>query len=144
MRAITKFVFPIFILLILGVAGVVIYSHLSDIAVLDPKGLIASKERDLMLTATLLMLVVVIPVFILTFFIAWKYRAGNTKARYTPDWDHHRPLELTWWAIPAVIITVLAVITWIASHELDPFKPIDQTKKPMTIQVVALQWKWLF
>jgi len=84
-------------------------------------------------------------VYVFTFAIVWRYRASdNRKAKYTPDWDSHRLLELAWWAIPFIIISVLAVITWRSSHELDPFRALDSAKKPITIQVVALQWKWLF
>ena len=118
--------------------------HNSSIAVLDPKGVIATKERNLIIVSTLLMLIVVIPVYILTFGIAWKYRASNKSAKYAPDWDRNRNLEVTWWAVPTVIILILSVITWNSSHDLDPFKPIASTKAPISIQVVSLQWKWLF
>jgi cytochrome o ubiquinol oxidase subunit 2 len=114
------------------------------LAVLTPKGLIATQERHLMITATLLMLIVVIPVFVMTAAIAWRYREGNKNAKYTPDWDHHFGAEFTWWAIPSVIIAILAVITWQSSHQLDPFKPLAGSTKPLNVQVVALQWKWLF
>jgi cytochrome o ubiquinol oxidase subunit 2 len=97
-----------------------------------------------MITATLLMLIVVIPVFVLTAFIAWRYQEGNTKAKYTPDWDHNTILEFTWWALPLLIISILAVVAWRSSHELDPFKPVYAARSPITIQVVALDWKWLF
>jgi cytochrome o ubiquinol oxidase subunit 2 len=90
------------------------------------------------------MLIVVIPVFVLTFGIAWKYRASNTKAKYSPDWDHNRTAETIWWLIPTAIIGVLAIITWQSSHDLDPYKALDSARKPVTVQVVALQWKWLF
>ncbi len=116
----------------------------SDIAVLNPKGTIASQQRNLILTTTLLSLVVVLPVFALTIGIALKYRAGNTKANYTPEWDHHRGLETLWWGIPIAIILLLAVITWKTTHDLDPYKPIYAAKKPIKVQVVALEWKWLF
>jgi cytochrome o ubiquinol oxidase subunit II len=112
--------------------------------ILDPKGAIAIKQRQLMVTATALMLIVVVPVYALTAFITWRYRATNTKAKYTPDWDHHRVAETIWWAVPSAIIGILAVITWNSSHELDPYRTISSSTKPMTIQVVALQWKWLF
>lgn len=118
--------------------------HGNTIAILSPKGSIASQERSLIILATVLMLVVVIPVFALTFWIAWKYRASNTKATYTPEWDHNRTIELVWWGIPFVLIGILSVVTWVASHKLDPFRPIASTKEPLTIQVVALDWKWLF
>ncbi len=111
---------------------------------LDPKGIIAADEKQILITAVGLMLIVVIPVIILTFVIAWKYRASNTKAKYTPEWSHSTILEIVWWTIPCVIILILAVITWISSHQLDPYKPLDLKAKPVTIEVIALDWKWLF
>lgn len=134
--------FSLLCLVSLLVIGAVAHGH--SIAVLNPKGIVAAKERTLMLTATGLMLLVVIPVFILTFFIAWNYRASNTKATYTPEWDHHLGLEFIWWAVPSLIIVVLAVITWNAAHSLDPSKALASSNPPMTIEVVALDWKWLF
>ncbi len=115
-----------------------------DIPVLNAKGMIGIKESDLIITASLLMLVVVIPVFILTWFFAWRYRESNTKAKHAPDWEHNYIAEYCWWGVPFVIIVILAVLTWKSSHELNPFRPIQSTKKPLTIQVIALQWKWLF
>lgn len=115
-----------------------------NVAVMNPKGLIASKQRDLIITATLLMLIVVIPVFLLTIFISWKYRAGNKEAKYSPDWDHNSKAEMVWWGFPLIIILVLSIVTWKWTHDLDPFKPIQSDAKPMTVQVVALRWKWLF
>lgn len=116
----------------------------ANIAVLNPQGLIAHKQKDLIIVATLLMMIVVIPVYILTFGIAWKYRASNKKAKYSPDLGGNKAAEAVWWLIPLAIITVLGGIIWTSSHELDPFKPLHSDKKPVTIQVVALQWKWLF
>ena len=118
--------------------------HSGDLTIFNPRGLIAEKQRSLMLFTIFLSLFVVIPVFILTFSIAWKYRANNSAARYTPDWDHNSKLEAVWWGIPCAIILVLAVVTWQSSHELDPYKPLASNVKPVTIQVVALPWKWLF
>ncbi len=138
-----KFTFGGIVLAALAYAAVR-YLHGHTIAVLDPKGPIALQERNLIVVATLIMLIVVIPVFVLTFWFAWKYRATNTAARYAPDWDHNRTLESIWWLIPTAIILVLAVITWKSSHTLDPYRPIASTNPPMTIQVVALDWKWLF
>ena len=131
------------IIIATGVA-VTVFLHSHNVAILNPQGLIAHKELRLMVTATLLMLIVVIPVFILTFWIAWRYREGNTRAQYSPDWDHNSALEFTWWALPLIIISILAVVAWRSSHELDPFKPVYAAKAPITIQVVALDWKWLF
>lgn len=115
-----------------------------NLAVLNPKGVIAADQKELLLTAVGLMLIVVIPVIILTMIIAWRYRAGNTKATYSPDWAHSTILEVIWWTIPCIIIAILSVITWISSHQLDPYKPITSNVKPITIQAIALDWKWLF
>lgn len=112
--------------------------------VLDPQGVIADKEGRLILTASWLMLIVVIPVFALSFFVILKYRASNENTKYEPKWDSSHYIEILWWGVPCLIIVALGVIAWKSSHELDPFKPIESDKKPLTIQVVALQWKWLF
>lgn len=90
------------------------------------------------------MLVVVLPVFIITFAFAWRYRASNTKAKYTPDWEHNKLDEFVWWVVPFVLIVFLAIMAWQSSHQLDPYRPLDTDKKPLTIEVVALNWKWLF
>ena len=132
------------LLLLAAIAVSALYIQNHDIPVLNPKGMIGLKESDLIITASLLMLIVVIPVFILTWFFAWRYRESNIKAKHAPDWEHNYVAEFCWWGIPFVIIVILAVITWRSSHELNPFKPIDTGKKPIAIQVVALQWKWLF
>lgn len=116
----------------------------SNFAVLNPKGIIAEQQRDLFITATLLMLIVVLPVLVLTFVIAWKYRESNTQAKYSPEVDGNRKLETIWWTVPLVIIAVLSGIIWKSSHDLDPFKPIAADKEPITIQVVSMRWKWLF
>jgi len=134
-----------FIIICLGTISLLVrYAATHNVAVLNPQGIIAHKEFSLLVTATLLMLIVVIPVFILTFVIAWKYRAGNTKAKYMPNWDHHHGLEFTWWAIPCALIFALSILNWNSSHDLDPYKPIASNAKPITIQVVSLDWKWLF
>jgi cytochrome o ubiquinol oxidase subunit 2 len=112
--------------------------------VLDPKGIIGAKQRDLLLIATYLMLIVVIPVFILTFAFAWRYREGNDKAKYTPDWGDSVLAESIWWGLPCIIVAILSVLTWKGCFELDPFKAIDPSKKPLVVQVIALQYKWLF
>jgi cytochrome o ubiquinol oxidase subunit 2 len=136
-----KFIILISIFLIVGI-GSISYLCLGEIAVLDPKGQISEKQRDLLVIATTLMLIVVIPVFLLTFGIAWKYRK-EADAKHTPDWDHSFLAECVWWGVPCVIIVILGIYTWKGCHELDPFKPIE-VKKEMRIQVIALRWKWLF
>ena len=125
------------------IAGVFFIST-HNIAVLEPKGFIGIKERDLIITALLLMLIVVIPVFLFALFFAWKYRESNSKARHAPDWEHNYIAEYCWWGVPFLLIIILGVITWKSSHELNPFRPIQSDVKPIKIQVVALQWKWLF
>ena len=127
---------------VIGAMALVLLGGCSSV-VLEPKGPIAADERYLLIVATLLMLIVVLPVFALIAIFAWRYRASNKKAKYTPEWAHSTLLEVVWWTVPCIIIGVLAVITWISTHELDPYKPLNKGK-PLTIQVVALDWKWLF
>lgn len=119
-------------------------THGHTVALLQPQGTIAHQQRNLLAFAFFLSLIVIIPVYILTIFIAWKYKATNTKSAYTPEWDHSRRLETIWWGIPCIIILILSIVTWNSSHSLDPYRPIASTKKALTVQVVALDWKWLF
>ncbi|QDL27316.1 ubiquinol oxidase subunit II [Stenotrophomonas maltophilia] len=114
------------------------------VAILSPKGQIGQDEKTLLITATVLMLLVVIPVIIMTLTFAWKYRASNTKARYEPKWSHSTAIEVVVWSIPCMIVLVLAVLTWRSSHALDPYKPLDSDVKPVTIEAISLDWKWLF
>ncbi len=113
-------------------------------ALLDPKGPIGMQERTIILTATALMLLVVIPVIVMTLVFAWRYRASSERADYQPNWSHSTKIEVVVWAIPMVIIAILGTICWRTSHELDPFKPLASTVKPVRIDAVAMNWKWLF
>lgn len=122
---------------------VMYFSHVT-IDVLQPKGTIAAQQRDLLLFTLGLSVVVVVPVFVMLWLFAWKYREGNHKARYMPDWQENKWLELLWWGIPCAIIGILGTIAWQSSHSLDPFRALDSKVKPLHVQVVALQWKWLF
>lgn len=122
--------------------GLFVSTH--DIAVLNPEGAVGEKQRDLIVIATALCLLVIVPVFVMTFGIAWKYRASNDSAPYRPEWDHSKVFETIWWGVPIAIILVLGVITWHSSHALDPYRALDSEVKPVRIQVIALQWKWLF
>ncbi len=115
-----------------------------NLVVLEPKGMIAAAEKDLLITSVLLMLIVVIPVIILSLVFTWRYRENNHKAKYSPDWSHNTLLEAICWIIPCIIIAILAVMAWISSHQLDPYKPLNNGEKPLTIEVIALNWKWLF
>ncbi|MGE8689959.1 MAG: ubiquinol oxidase subunit II, partial [Achromobacter sp.] len=115
-----------------------------NMEILSPKGDIGIQERTLLFTTTGLMLIVVIPVIVMILAFAWKYRASNTKADYQPKWAHSTAIELVVWTIPCIIVAILAVITWRSTHALDPYKPLVSEHKPVTIEVVSLDWKWLF
>ncbi len=135
----------LFSLVFFGIVAISLLIFFSDgVIILNPKGIVGQKERDLLLLSTYIMLFVVIPVFLLTFFIAWKYRVSNKGAEYKPEWDNSHLAEAIWWGFPLLIIVILSVITWRSCHELDPFKPLQSDQKPLHIQVVALEWKWLF
>lgn len=115
-----------------------------NMVLMNPKGAIGVEQRTLIITAIALMLIVVVPVIFMAFAFAWKYRASNKDAKYSPNWSHSNKIEAVVWTIPIIIIAILGTITWKTTHELDPFKPIVTDKKPMTIEVVSLDWKWLF
>ncbi len=120
--------------------------------VLDPQGPVAAAERLLLLDATGIMLFVVVPVIVIvivivivmTFAFAWRYRASNTRAVYRPDWAYSGQIELTVWAIPTMVVLLLGGVGWISSHALDPAKPLTAAAPPLRIQVVSLDWQWLF
>ncbi len=113
--------------------------------ILNPHGVIARDEMNLLIDSTNLMLIVVIPVMLLTVLVAWRYRKKNTKAEYKPNWAHSYTIETICWAVPCVIIAILGVMTWVSSHTLDPYKAIQiKGKKPILIQAIALEWRWLF
>lgn len=125
-------------------AFLALYIGTHNIPVLEPKGMIGIEQRNLFYISSLLMFIVIIPVFILAFLFAWRYREDNKKAKYSPEWGHSHAAEIIWWGVPFVIIIILSIMSWKSSHALDPFKPIENGKKPLAIQVVALDWKWLF
>ncbi|WP_374293744.1 ubiquinol oxidase subunit II [Sphingomonas sp.] len=124
-----------------------------DAVVMNPAGDVAVQQRDLVLISTGLMLLIIIPVMILTCLFAWKYRAANRDADYDPHFDHSTPLELVIWAAPLLIIICLGAVTWTSTHLLDPYRPIERTApgkkvaqgvRPLEVQVVSMDWKWLF
>jgi cytochrome o ubiquinol oxidase subunit 2 len=112
--------------------------------VLDPQGPVASAERLILLNATAIMLVVVVPVIILTLAFAWWYRASNKRATYSPDWAYSGHIELVVWSIPAMVVILLSGVMWTSSHLLDPARRLPSDAKPIRIEVVSLDWKWLF
>ncbi len=120
------------------------YLRSSTEGVLNPQGAIALAEKHLMMTAFSLMLLVVVPVFVMLFGFAWHFRASNKRAVYAPNWHENTALEMLWWFVPGVVVLFLALITWKSTHDLDPYKPIDISVRPLAVQVVALNWKWLF
>lgn len=133
-----------FILGVVAVQPLAVYEFKEYLPVLFPEGIIGVEQRNLLLIVQGIMLLVIIPVYILTFIFSWRYRSTNSKAVYDPDLIDNKFAEVLWWGIPLIFTIIIAVLTWIKTFELDPFKPIASDKKPLTIQVVALQWKWLF
>ena len=121
--------------------------------VLRPSGYVAAQQSHVIVMSTLLMLLIIVPVIAMTLLFAWRYRESNIAARYTPEWDHSVQLELLIWAAPLLIIILLGALTWIGTHTLDPYRPltrIDASRplpggtEPLVVEVVALDWKWLF
>ena len=111
--------------------------------ILDPQGPIAIDQRDIMIRAFAIMMIVVLPVFLLAALFAWRYRASNTRARYEPEWESSRIDTITW-IVPGLIWITLAFHVWVFTHDFDPYKPLDPTVKPLEVQAVAQDWKWLF
>lgn len=120
---------------------------------MNPSGDIANQQGRLIVVSTVLMLIIIVPVIALTLFFAWRYRQSNKEAEYSPDWDHSTQLELAIWGAPLLIIIALGAITWISTHTLDPYRPLSRLDaerpipaeaKPLVVEVVALDWKWLF
>lgn len=134
-----------FILLAVLVMQPLTILHFQDyIAFLFPKGEIAIEQRNLLLIIQSIMLFVIIPVYIFTFIFSYIFNANNPQAEYDPDLIDNRIAEYFWWGIPLVLTIVISIFTWVKTEELDPYKPIESEKKAITVQVVALQWKWLF
>ena len=136
--------------------GLVIMSSLlggCNVVLLNPSGDVALQQRNLIIASTMLMLLIIVPVIVFTLVFARRYRASNEDAVYDPDFHHSARLELVIWAAPLTIVVALGALTWVSTHTLDPFrplgriasaKPISPGVKPITVQVVALDWKWLF
>lgn len=116
----------------------------SEMALLSPKGDIGAQEKNLILIALGMMLLVVIPVIVLTLVFSWRYRATNLAATYSPQWAHSTRIEVVVWTIPCVIVAALAWLVVTTTHSLDPYRPLESATKPVRVEVVALNWKWLF
>lgn len=139
-----KYTFLVVLAVMLALGGALVALAGPRLVLFHPQGVVAARESALIVRAILIMLLVVVPVFILTAAIVWRYRAGNRGARYLPNWEHSTIEEAVWWFVPLVIIAVLAVITWRSTHALDPYKRLSSSVPPLSIEVVSLDWKWLF
>ncbi len=124
-----------------------------NMVVMSPSGDIAAQQRDLIVISTILMLIIIVPVVCLTLYFAWHYRQSNKVAKYDPEWHHSTGLEVVIWSAPLAIIIALGAVTWVSTHKLDPYRPLDRIDaarplaaevKPLNVEVVALDWKWLF
>jgi cytochrome o ubiquinol oxidase subunit 2 len=112
--------------------------------ILDPQGPIGAAEKTILIDSLAIMLAIVVPTILATFAFAFWFRASNSKAFYWPDWEYSGRIELVVWAIPALTVILLGGVAWIGAHQLDPPKQIAGSSSPLTIQVVSLDWKWLF
>jgi cytochrome o ubiquinol oxidase subunit 2 len=111
---------------------------------LDPKGPVGNAERTLIIAAFVLMLIVVVPVFIMTFYFARRFRASNTKAVYMPKWNHSTRIDLIIWLVPFAIVTALGILAWNETYRLDPYRSINSSARTVKIEAVSLDWNWLF
>ena len=111
---------------------------------MDPVGPVGQAEKTILINSTAIMLAIVIPVIVATIAFAWWFRRGNSKATYRPDWEYSGAIEMVVWAIPALTIMLLGGIAWIGSHDLEPSKPLKSANPAINVQVVSLDWKWLF
>lgn len=128
-----------------GLAALVLLATgCKGVALLDPQGPIGAETTNLLLIATGLGVLVVVPVMIMAVWFAIRYRESNTKATYKPHWEGSIKIEVFMWLIPVIIIVILSYFTWVKTHELDPYKPIASTEAPIKVQVVSLDWNWLF
>ncbi|HET8552269.1 MAG TPA: ubiquinol oxidase subunit II [Gammaproteobacteria bacterium] len=137
-------------LLLLAVAVLLGGCHM---VLLHPSGYVAQRQSDIMITTTIIIAIIIVPVLITIALVAWRYRASNKRARYDAKWDHSPQVELLVWAAPLLIIIAVGAVSWIGTHQLDPYRPLthfDKDKplpanvKPLEVDVVSLDWKWLF
>jgi cytochrome o ubiquinol oxidase subunit 2 len=125
-------------------AGVCLLVSACNRGILDPVGPVGQAEKTILINSTAIMLAIIIPTMLATVAFAWWFRRGNKKATYLPDWEYSGAIELVVWSIPAMTIMLLGGITWIGSHALEPSKPLASKKPTLNVDVVSLDWKWLF
>src|SRR5690348_11366030 len=112
--------------------------------IFDPVGPVAAAEKTILINSTAIMLAIIIPTMIATIAFAWWFRRGNARAAYRPEWEYSGAIELVVWSIPALTIMLLGGIAWIGSHDLEPSRPLKSSVAPLKVEVVSLDWKWLF
>jgi cytochrome o ubiquinol oxidase subunit 2 len=125
-------------------SGVILLAAGCNRGPLDPVGPVGSAEKLILINSTAIMLAIVIPVIVATIAFAWWFRRGNRKAEYRPDWEYSGAIEMVVWSIPAMTVMLLGGIAWIGSHDLEPSKPLQTAGNPLNVEVVSLDWKWLF
>jgi cytochrome o ubiquinol oxidase subunit II len=112
--------------------------------VLDPLGPVGAGNALILIDSTVVMLAIVVPTIVLAFWVAWRYRASNPRGEYLPYWSYSGRVEAVVWSIPTLTVMFLGGLIWIGSYELDPFRPLPSKTPPLEVQVVSLDWKWLF
>lgn len=130
--------------LIIGVIGIVLVLASEHALVVHPKGIVAYNQLQLIIANIFLMLAIVVPTYIFLFTVVWKYCIKNEHAKYDPDHTYGVKGELLMWGLPSIVVVIMSIITWNATHKLNPYKPLESDVKPLSVQVVALNWKWLF
>lgn len=127
-----------------AVVGIVVVLASENALVVHPKGIIAHQELELIIINILLMLSIIFPTYILLFLVVWKYCISQKMTKYEPEHKYGIKGQLIMWALPAVIVIALSIVTWDKTHKLNPYKPLEGDSDPLVVQVVALNWKWLF
>jgi cytochrome o ubiquinol oxidase subunit 2 len=128
----------------MGAAGLGFLVSSCNRGILDPVGPIGAAEKQILINSIAIMLAIIVPTMIATLAFAWWFRRGNTRATYRPDWEYSGAIEMVVWAIPALTVILLGGIAWIGSHDLEPSKPLASKVQPLNVEVVSLDWKWLF
>lgn len=133
--------------LLIAISGVAFWTLIKSYGfdVLEPAGAVSVQQRNIFIFAVALSLIVVIPVFALTAYVVWNYRETHAHApRFDPTFESSPKAEFVWWSVPVILIAILGIVIWSSSHQLDPYKPLASSKPALNVQVVALDWKWLF
>jgi len=129
---------------LVAVIGIAVVLASEKALIVHPKGIVAQNELELIVANILLMMLIILPTYIALFVVVWKYCLKSDAASYDPDHTYGAMGELAMWGVPSIVVLVMGVVTWNATHKLNPYKPLDSDLKPLLVQVVALNWKWLF